>query len=106
MREEMESVHNQTKFVIWLITKITEKCKTIEEVRSVNEELRVQVAGLSCDDYLPEETRENGMTDLQFKSYLKRIVRYLEEAEKESTKEGIIKRISELKKDLNDDIQD
>ena len=102
----MDSVNNQTKFVIWLITKITEKCKKVEELKAANEEIRVQVAGLSCDDYLPEETRENGMTDLQFKSYLKRIVRYLEETEKESTKEGIIKRISELKKDLNDDIQD
>ena len=106
MREEMESVHNQTKFVIWLITKITEKCKTVEEVRAVNEEIRGQTAGLSCDDYLPEENQEDGMTDLQFKSYLKRIVRYLEETEKESTKEEIIKRISVLKQDLNDDIQD
>ena len=42
-----------------------------------------------------------GMTDLQFKSFLKRLIRTLEEAE---TREQVLADIEKLKKDLMDDM--
>ena len=45
-----------------------------------------------------------GMTDLQFKSFLKRLIRTLEEAESKETKEQILAEIEKLKKDLMDDM--
>jgi hypothetical protein len=46
-----------------------------------------------------------GMTDLQFKSYLKRLIRDLEAAESKDTKEQILEEIRRLKQDLLDDLQ-
>lgn len=46
-----------------------------------------------------------GMTDLQFKSYLKQLIRALEEAERKDTKEQILAEIERLKRDLQDDLQ-
>ena len=46
-----------------------------------------------------------GMTDLQFKSYLKQLVRALEQAERQETKEAILLEIAKLKKDLEEDIK-
>ncbi|GHU44970.1 hypothetical protein FACS1894111_12960 [Clostridia bacterium] len=46
-----------------------------------------------------------GMTDLQFKSWLKRIIRELELAEEKDSKEEIIKEIDRLKRDLKEDLQ-
>ncbi|MCD7955457.1 MAG: hypothetical protein LUG93_06835 [Lachnospiraceae bacterium] len=46
-----------------------------------------------------------GMTDLQFKSWLKQIIRGLEGAKEEQTKEETDKRINELLKDLKEDLQ-
>lgn len=46
-----------------------------------------------------------GMTDLQFKSWLKQIIRGLEGAKNESTKEETDKKIEELLKDLKEDLQ-
>ena len=46
-----------------------------------------------------------GMTDLQFKSWLKQIIRGLEGAKEESTKEETDKKIEELLKDLKEDLQ-
>lgn len=46
-----------------------------------------------------------GMTDLQFKSWLKQIIRGLEGAKKESTKEETDKKLEELLKDLKEDLQ-
>ena len=45
-----------------------------------------------------------GMTDLQFKSFLKRLIRTLEEAETKETKEQILAEIEELEKDLMGDM--
>ena len=46
-----------------------------------------------------------GMTDLQFKSWLKQIIRGLEGAKEESTKEDKDKKLDELLKDLKEDLQ-
>lgn len=46
-----------------------------------------------------------GMTDLQFKSWLKQIIRGLEGAKDEETKEETDKRIDGLLKDLKEDLQ-
>lgn len=46
-----------------------------------------------------------GMTDLQFKSWLKQIIRGLEGAKEEKTKEDTDKKIEELLKDLKEDLQ-
>lgn len=44
------------------------------------------------------------MTDLQFKSFLERLIRTLEEAENKETKEQVLAEIEKLKKDLMDDM--
>lgn len=46
-----------------------------------------------------------GMTDLQFKSYLKHLLARLEKAEKLSTEEPVKEEIKELMKDLREDLQ-
>lgn len=46
-----------------------------------------------------------GMTDLQFKSWLKQIIRGLESAKEEDTKENTDRKIDELLKDLKEDLQ-
>ena len=46
-----------------------------------------------------------GMTDLQFKSYLKLLIRALEAVESKDTKEAILAEIAKLKKDLEDDLK-
>lgn len=46
-----------------------------------------------------------GMTDLQFKSWLKQIIRGLEGAKEKATKEDTDKKIEELLKDLKEDLQ-
>lgn len=46
-----------------------------------------------------------GMTDLQFKSWLKQIIRGLEGAKEEDTKENTDKKIDEMLKDLKEDLQ-
>ena len=46
-----------------------------------------------------------GMTDLQFKSYLKQLVRAIETAESQDTKEAILLELAKLKKDLEEDIK-
>ena len=46
-----------------------------------------------------------GMTDLQFKSYLKRLIRSLEAAESQDTREAVIAEIEKLKQDLQEDLQ-
>ena len=46
-----------------------------------------------------------GMTDLQFKSYLKRLIRALEEAESKETKEQILEEIKKLRQDLQEYLQ-
>jgi len=52
-----------------------------------------------------EVVESMGMTDLQFKSWLKQIIRGLEDAKKENTKEGTNKKLDELLKDLKEDLQ-
>lgn len=52
----------------------------------------------------PKEVITTGMTDLQFKSFLKRLIRTLEEAESKGTKEQVLAEIEKLKKDLMDDM--
>ncbi|MCM1216425.1 MAG: hypothetical protein NC548_18120 [Lachnospiraceae bacterium] len=46
-----------------------------------------------------------GMTDLQFKSWLKQIIRGLEGAKEKNTKEETDRQIDELLKDLKEDLQ-
>jgi hypothetical protein len=48
---------------------------------------------------------EMGMTDLQFKSWLKQIIRGLESAKEEDTKEETDKKIDEMLNDLKEDLQ-
>ena len=52
-----------------------------------------------------EVMQDMGMTDLQFKSWLKQMIRVLESAKQESTKEGTDKKLEELLKDLKEDLQ-
>lgn len=49
--------------------------------------------------------QEMGMTDLQFKSWLKQIIRGLESAKEESNKEETDKKLDELLQDLKEDLQ-
>ena len=46
-----------------------------------------------------------GMTDLQFKSYLKQLIRALEAAESKDTKEAVLAEIARLRQDLEDDLK-
>lgn len=46
-----------------------------------------------------------GMTDLQFKSFLKGILRWLEEAKSQDSKEDILRTLEKLEKDLREDLQ-
>lgn len=50
-------------------------------------------------------TEDMGMTDLQFKSWLKQIIRGLEEAKSEDSKEQTDRKIDTLLKDLKEDLQ-
>lgn len=52
-----------------------------------------------------EVMNEMGMTDLQFKSWLKQVIRGLERAKDEKTKEETDKKLDELLKDLKEDLQ-
>lgn len=44
----------QMQFIAWLITTATDKCKDMDEVRKMNEEIRRHSAGLRED---PEEEK-------------------------------------------------
>lgn len=46
-----------------------------------------------------------GMTDLQFKSWLRQFIRGLEGAKEKTTKEDTDRKIEELLKDLKEDLQ-
>ncbi len=46
-----------------------------------------------------------GMTDLQFKSYLKQLIRALEAAESKDTREEVLAEIARLKQDLQEDLK-
>lgn len=46
-----------------------------------------------------------GMTDLQFKSWLKQIIRVLEDAKNEDSKEKTDKKLDMVLKDLKEDLQ-
>ena len=48
---------------------------------------------------------EMGMTDLQFKSWLKQIIRGLESAKNEPDKDATDQKIQELLQDLKEDLQ-
>jgi len=37
----------QMQFIAWLITTVTDKCSSMEEVRKMNEEIRRRSTGLS-----------------------------------------------------------
>lgn len=54
---------------------------------------------------MTERKEEVGMTDLQFKSYLKQLIRNLEDAKSEETKEGTDEKLRELLNDLKEDLQ-
>lgn len=40
----------QMQFIAWLITTVTDKCKDMEEVRTMNEEIRKHSAGIKEED--------------------------------------------------------
>ena len=46
-----------------------------------------------------------GTTDLQFKSYLKQLIRALEAAESKDTREEVLAEIARLKQDLQEDLK-
>ena len=46
-----------------------------------------------------------GMTDLQFKSYLKPLIRALEAAESKDSKEDVLAEIAKLRQDLEEDLK-
>jgi hypothetical protein len=48
---------------------------------------------------------EMGMTDLQFKSWLKQVIRGIEAAKKAATKEETDEKLEELLRDLREDLQ-
>ena len=48
---------------------------------------------------------EMGMTDLQFKSFLKQLIRNIEDAMGSQTREEVEERLEELLKDLKEDLQ-
>ena len=52
-----------------------------------------------------EVVQDMGMTDLQFKSWLKQIIRGLESAKEKGTKEETDKELDELLNDLKEDLQ-
>ncbi|MBO4608391.1 MAG: hypothetical protein J5696_00820 [Lachnospiraceae bacterium] len=41
-----ELTNKQLQFITWLITTATDKCRTIEEVRELNKEIRLHSDGL------------------------------------------------------------
>ena len=41
-----ELTNKQFQFITWLITTATDKCRTIEEVRELNKEIRLHSDGL------------------------------------------------------------
>lgn len=44
--ENANITDKQIRFITWLITKLTDQCTTVEEVRRMNEEIRQHAAGL------------------------------------------------------------
>lgn len=46
-----------------------------------------------------------GMSDLQFKAFLKQLVRRIEEAKAEDSKEELVVKLDEIVKDLKGDIE-
>lgn len=40
----------QMQFIAWLITTATDKCKDMDEVRAMNEEIRRHSAGIKTDE--------------------------------------------------------
>lgn len=48
---------------------------------------------------------QEGMTDLQFKAYLKQLIRALERAESMGTVEEIRKELAKIKQDLQDALE-
>lgn len=48
---------------------------------------------------------EMGMTDLQFKSYLKQLIRNLEDAKNEEEGAEVKRKLEEIIRDLNEDLQ-
>lgn len=48
---------------------------------------------------------EMGMSDLQFKAFLKQLVRRIEEAKEGETKQDLVGKLDEIVKDLKGDIE-
>lgn len=40
----------QMQFIAWLITTVTDRCNSMEEVREMNEEIRKHSTGLKTDE--------------------------------------------------------
>ena len=57
MKGERILTDKQMQFIAWLITTATDKCKDMNEVRKMNEEIRKHSAGINAEpeDTIPEE---------------------------------------------------
>ncbi len=40
----------QMQFIAWLITTVTDKCQSMEEVRAMNEEIRKHSTGIKAEE--------------------------------------------------------
>ena len=47
---EKAMTDKQMQFIAWLITTATDKCKDMDEVRAMNEEIRRHSAGIKTDE--------------------------------------------------------
>lgn len=45
MAKENGMTDKQLRFIVWLITTVTDKCQSMSEVRKINEEIRKQSNG-------------------------------------------------------------
>lgn len=45
----------QMQFIAWLITTATDKCQSMEEVRKMNEQIRIHSAGFKADSDSKDE---------------------------------------------------
>lgn len=51
----MEMTDKQMQFLTWLITTVTDKCQSVEEVREMNEEIRKHASGIKEESKEKEE---------------------------------------------------
>lgn len=55
MKGAEKMTDKQMQFIAWLITTATDKCKDMDEVRAMNEEIRKHSAGIKGEDEKAED---------------------------------------------------